>query len=120
MTRRPRNPSEDFSAGYEAGRAAKFREHAIELDKLKALTALLEARFAQAAARAEAAEKRLAKAEGKRKPRANAVKEEAGGFEPGVAEQIECGRNAAEKAAKRKPKPVRQAAKRTPSREAGR
>ena len=80
MTRRPRNPSEDFSAGYEAGRR-RVPEHAIELDKLKALTALLEARFAQAAARAEAAEKRLAKAEGKRKPRANAVKEEAGGFE---------------------------------------
>jgi hypothetical protein len=66
MTRRPRNPSEDFSAGYEAGRAARLREHAIELDKLKALTALLEARLAQATARAEAAEKKLAKAEGKR------------------------------------------------------
>jgi hypothetical protein len=61
MTRRPRNPSEDFSAGYEAGRAARLREHAIELDKLKALTALLEARLAQATARAEAAEKKLAK-----------------------------------------------------------
>ena len=48
------------------------------------------------------------------------MKEEAGGFEPGVAEQIERDRRAAEKAAKRKPKPVRQAAKRTPSREAGR
>ena len=57
MARRPKTPSEDFSAGYEAGRAAKFREHAIELDKLKALTALLEARLAQATARAEAAEK---------------------------------------------------------------
>ncbi len=78
MTRRPRNPSEDFSAGYEAGRAARLREHAIELDKLKALTALLEARLAQATARAEAAEKRWAR---ERKPRANAVKEEAGGFE---------------------------------------
>lgn len=66
MTRQPKTPSEDFSAGYEAGRAAKFREHAIELDKLKALTALLEARLAQATVRAEAAEKKLAKAEGKR------------------------------------------------------
>ena len=64
MTRRPRTPSEDFSAGYEAGRAARLREHAIELDKLKALTALLEARLAQATARAEAAEKTA-----KRKPK---------------------------------------------------
>jgi hypothetical protein len=75
MTRRPRNPSEDFSAGYEAGRAARLREHAIELDKLKALTALLEARLAQATVRAEAAEKRLVKLEGKRKPKAKAAEQ---------------------------------------------
>jgi hypothetical protein len=66
VTRRPRNPSEDFSAGYEAGRAARLREHAIETDKFKALSALLEARLAQATTRAEAAEKKLAKAESKR------------------------------------------------------
>ena len=104
MARRPKTPSEDFSAGYEAGRAAKFREHAIELDKLKALTALLEARLAQATARAEAAEKKLAKLEGKRKPKANAVKEEAGGFAPGVKEHLT---REVEKPANRKPKPAK-------------
>ena len=100
-----KTPSEDFSAGYEAGRAAKFREHAIELDKLKALTALLEARLAQATARAEAAEKKLAKLESKRKPKpkANPVKEEAGGFAPGVKEHLT--REA--KPAKGKSKPVK-------------
>ena len=91
MTRQPKTPSELFHAGYEAGRAAKFREHAIELDKLNALTALLEARLARASARAEAAEKKLAKLEGKRKPKAEkptANKEEAGGFAPGVKEHL--------------------------------
>jgi hypothetical protein len=72
MARRPKNPSDDFSAGYEAGRAGRVREHAIELDKLKALTALLEARLNQAIARAEAAEKKLAKAEGKRPAKSSA------------------------------------------------
>ena len=78
MVRRPRNPSEDFSAGYEAGRAAKFREHAIELDKLKALTALLEARLAQATARAEAAEKKLAKGQDKTRRAKQAAEERSG------------------------------------------
>jgi hypothetical protein len=50
-----------------AGRGGA-RQRDIEHDKLKALTALLEARLAQATARAEAAEKKLAKAEGKRAP----------------------------------------------------
>lgn len=65
MARRPKNPSDDFQVGYEVGWTGRARQRDIEFDKLKALTALLEARLAQATARAEAAEKKLAKAEGK-------------------------------------------------------
>jgi hypothetical protein len=59
--RRPKNPSDDFNAGYEAGRAAGARQHEIELDRLRANIMLLEARHAEAIERAEAAEKKLTK-----------------------------------------------------------
>jgi hypothetical protein len=69
MTRRPKNPSDDFNIGYEVGWTGRARQRDIEHDKLKALTALLEARLKQATARAEAAEKKLAKTESKRAPK---------------------------------------------------
>jgi len=62
MTRQPKNPSEDFNVGYEAGWAGHARqrdaEHAIEVAKLEAELTLLRARLKQETARAEAAEKR--------------------------------------------------------------
>ena len=66
MVRRPKTPSEDFNVGYEVGWTGRAKQRDIEFDKLKALAALLEVRCSQAAVRAEAAEKRLVKAEGKR------------------------------------------------------
>jgi hypothetical protein len=59
--RRPKNPSDDFNAGYEAGRAAGARQHEIELDRLRANIMLLEARLAEAIKHAEVAAMKLAK-----------------------------------------------------------
>jgi hypothetical protein len=66
MVRRPKTPSEDFNVGYEVGWTGRAKQRDIEFDKLKALAALLEVRCSQAVTRAEAAEKKLAKGQGRR------------------------------------------------------
>ena len=63
MTRRPKNPTSEFSLGYQAGRAAEARlkatTAALEIDRLKSIAGILETRLQAMTERAEGAEKAL-------------------------------------------------------------
>lgn len=69
MTRGKRTPSEDFDLGYQAGWAGRGKhfdaQTGVEIDRLDAKTAMLEARLDEATKAKTAAEKALAAAEKK-------------------------------------------------------